>query len=180
MRITKFHLAWVMSLIFWGCPITQKQAPAPCSDQSECLPGFECRTGNCIACDKVCETNFGEGVGPRGAIVCGADNVCLHFPPNALAQPQNIFVEKLDVEPSIPNTVLLSAAYSAQPEGLVLDTEIRIEIPITSSASASRISVFQASSIDGPWEKLVGTSTSVTAIGSSNTLSIFAAGFEQN
>jgi hypothetical protein len=175
MKHFQTYLLAALSSCTFACPITQKTAPSPCADHTECFPGFECRSGSCLGCDDVCEDNRGEGIGPRGAIICGADDVCLHFPPNALATPQTILIEKLMQIPLLPNATALTPVYSTRPEGLMLDSDIRIEIPITSSVGVSRISVYQADSMDGPWQELVGTSTTVTAIGNTNHLSLFVA-----
>ena len=180
MKNFHFYLLLTLCTFVLACPITQKQVPAPCTESAECLPGFECEVGSCIACDKTCSENLGEGVGPRGAIVCGADNVCLHFPPDALSEPLTIFIEKLSDEPMTPQLQQLSEVYSAQPDGLMLESEVLIEIPITSSISPDRVFVFQSNHLDGPWVKLTGTSTTVTALGLTDHLSLFIAATERN
>ena len=179
MKHFHFYLLLILCSLALACPITEKQAPAPCDEHAECLPGFECEVGNCVACDETCSENLGEGVGVRGAIVCGADNVCLHFPPNALSEPLTIFIEKLSDEPMTPQLKQLSDVYSARPGGLMLESEVLIEIPITSSISPDRVFVYQANHLDGPWEKLTGTSTTVTALGFTNNLSLFIAATER-
>jgi len=180
MKLLHFIVISAMTLLFSGCPITEKQSPAPCTEHAECLPGFECRVARCVACDQVCLERPGEGVGPRGASVCGADNVCLHFPPDTLLTPQSVAIQRLPEGASLPNASSLSPIYSILPSDLMLEMEVTIEIPITSSTSPDQVAVYQSDTIDGPWTKLTGTSTTNTAIGVTDRLTLFTAGRTDN
>lgn len=172
-------LVFAISIAFAGCVPDDGGSLAPCSDQNTCLPGFRCLDKVCFACETgQCPGDQGSGVGPRGGVVCGADNVCLHIPVDALLTPITVAITRGSQTILIPGVTRLSNAYELLPTATPLQTPALVEIPVSTTIAIDRIAVYGAEKSEGPWWKLTGTSTSVTARGELSKLSVVAAGFE--
>ena len=171
------YFGFLFCLLFYcGCPITQRATPIPCQQSVECFPGFECINESCTACGTVCSENIGEGVSSRGGSYCGADNVCIQIPANALTKPRSVYIEKSQEITQLDGIAPLSPIYRILPSPLETQELIQIEIPVANTVTPTATFIYQADDKAGPWTKLTGTSTFATAIGKANYLHYFVAG----
>ena len=171
------YLVPLLSLtVFCGCSITERQTPMPCQQSIECFPGFECISESCTACGTVCNENLGEGVSSKGASYCGADNVCIQIPPNAVIRPRSVYIEKSQATATIAGVDLLSPIYQVLPAPLETQEPMQIEIPVANTTTPTSTFIFHANDKMGPWTKLTGTSTFATAVGEATYLHYFVAG----
>ena len=167
----------LLTLLLASC-VNESQL-APCASDDLCLPGFQCLDGLCSPCSgDDCPTTRGLGIGPRGGTVCGAGDVCLHVPADALIQDVNLIVTSTLAGLRVPNLTHLSGVFEIRPSAVQLLQAATIEIPISSTIAVGRIGVYQATSTSGPWTKLSGTSNAVTARGETQALSLFTAAYE--
>ena len=137
---------------------------APCSADGRCLAGFRCEEGFCVECGAAeCTSQSLDGVGPEGATVCGSDDVCLKIPASALSEFVDVRISLASPNVDIDGLVLLSRVYSLAPAGQTLTTAATLEIPISTDTPVSSIAVYGSATESGPWSRLPGSATSITA-----------------
>ena len=151
-----------------------------CSATGQCLPGYYCLEDHCVICESgQCTPPLQYGVGPRGAVVCGADDVCLRVPEGALTTPVQIEITRLE-SPTPPEGLrLLSGVYAIAPAATALAKPALLEIPISSTVAPDQIGAYQADDPAGPWTRVTGTATPITASGELDHLTYVTAGYPQ-
>ena len=154
------HLAWIALAVACG-----GGAPdVPCSALGQCLPGFRCIENVCIVCgEDRCPAP--AGLGTEGGLICGADDVCIEIPRQALAARTSIAVSLARTASSTPALISLSPIYSITPTDTALMSPAKVDIPISSTIAVDRIGLYRGDSANGPWIRVEGNNNAVTASG---------------
>ena len=147
---------------------------APCSFSGNCLPGFRCLENFCAPCvDDECDDLL--GIGAEGAKLCGVDDVCVDVPPGAVTMPVDIRLRRASATVALPDLHQLSRVYRLSPPGTTFALPLLIEIPISSTVAPSKIGVYTAKALTGPWSRVDGASSQVSAYGDLTELSMVVA-----
>ena len=150
---------------------------APCDDQSQCLPGFVCIDNICVEGVAPPPTNM--GVCPEGASLEGPDGVKLNVPPQAVGACVDITITVASRTTTIDGVTLLTPSYLFSPVDQQFAVSARVEIPVDVGAipAGERPTLYRSDLLGGDWIVVTGTPTASLAIGVTNRLGVFAAGF---
>jgi hypothetical protein len=154
---------------------------APCNDIGQCLPGWICAQGQCV--EGTTGNQGPNSVGPNGGVVKGPNGSQIEVPTGALAAYVELTFATHSENLPISDLEVLAPLVEVGPDTTDLSLEATIIVPVDTSSSAltaSDIAIYRAESIEGPWEKLFGASSSTLAIGLTNKLGIFMAATPKN
>ena len=71
--------------------------------------------------------------------------------------------------------MLLSRVYSLKPAGQTFTAPVPLEIPISTDIPVSSIAVYSSSSETGPWSRVPGSATNITATAQISSLQFVVA-----
>ena len=153
---------FLLLVLFIASCTTQSNSNVPCSGLGLCLPGYRCIESFCKVCgDGECPPV--RGIGDEGGVICSLDDVCVHIPAGALATTVDLAIARADGVAGPLGVSSLSPVYAITPLSTQVDKPLILELPVTATVTADRVTIYMSVEQSGPWNAVGGASSQVTA-----------------
>jgi hypothetical protein len=174
--LNSFGMVLLAGLISCTTSTSDEDKDAPCNDVGQCLPGWICAQGRCLEGDS--GALGPNAVGPNGGMINGPNGSQIEVPTGALADSVELVFKSHSQNLNLDGLNVLAPLVEIGPLETSFSLDATIIIPVDTSSIAiepNEIAVYRADSLDGPWQKLFGASSSTLAIGLTDKLGVFAA-----